>query len=145
MVVLVSILQSTQKPPEKLGLFVKQLISKIPRNSIRLVPWRLRDKIKFVPGIALLQRYILAQFVHGSECIQTISAGPVKGLTYPVLLPEDKGVWTGTSELDFVASLRNAVKTGAVYFDVGGLALVLWRSDGRQWCKTGRNFRTASH
>jgi FkbM family methyltransferase len=90
------------------------------QSSVRVVPWRLRTAIKRVPLIAPLQRYLLARFVEGREFVHTVDAGPARGLVYPIVLPDDKGVWTGTYELDFVEAMAAAVSVGDVCFDVGG-------------------------
>lgn len=90
------------------------------QSSVRIVPWRLRTAIKNFPLIAPLQRYLLARFVEGREFVHTVDAGPAKGLVYPILLPDDKGVWTGTYEVDFVGAMAAAVNDGDVCFDVGG-------------------------
>jgi FkbM family methyltransferase len=87
-------------------------------GSIRLVPWQLRSVVKRIPVVAWLQRRLLK--LGGHEFIHTIDAGPAAGLKFPVVLPDDKGVWTGTYELDFIQSLADAVRPGDVCFDVGG-------------------------
>jgi FkbM family methyltransferase len=88
--------------------------------SIRLVPWRLRTVIKRMPIVAGLQRRVLAKLLTGREFVHTIDAGPAKGLVFPIVLPDDKRVWTGTYEHEFVQSLAKAVRPGDVCFDVGG-------------------------
>ena len=96
------------------------MIQQIVQNSIRFVPWSLRAWVKRLPFIAPLQRRILASWLHGREFRHIVDAGPAKGLAFPVVLPDDKNVWTGTYELDFVTALAAAVKPGAVCFDIGG-------------------------
>src|SRR4051794_17162547 len=85
--VLVLHARTTMRSSERLKYLVQ--------SSIRIVPWRLRTWIKEIPLIAPLQRFILATFLEGHEFIHTIDAGPARGLIYPVMLPDDKGVWTG--------------------------------------------------
>jgi FkbM family methyltransferase len=90
------------------------------QNSVKLVPWRLRGAIRHIPGIAALQRFVLREFLHGREFVHFIESGPATGLHYPVLLPDDKGVWTGNYEVEFVSALVNAVQPGDVCYDIGG-------------------------
>jgi FkbM family methyltransferase len=90
------------------------------QSSIRLVPWRLRRLIKRMPLFAPLQRLVLAKFLENREFVHTVDAGPAKGLVCPIVLPEDKGVWTGTYELQFVAAMADAVQDSDFCFDVGG-------------------------
>jgi FkbM family methyltransferase len=73
-----------------------------------------------MPVIAGLQRRLLATLLSGREFVHTIDAGPARGLVFPVVLPDDKGVWTGTYEQKFVESLAAAIRPGDVCFDVGG-------------------------
>ena len=89
-------------------------------RSVRLVPWRLRGLIKRLPVVAWAQQRLLAAALDGKEFVHTVDAGPAEGLVYPVVLPDDKGVWTGTYELAFVEALAGAVEAGSVCFDVGG-------------------------
>lgn len=96
------------------------MLEALVKKSVQIVPWHLRTVIKRIPLVAGLQRKLLAHTLEGREFIHTIDAGPARGLIYPVLLPEDKGVWTGTYELDFMERLAAAVKPGSVCFDVGG-------------------------
>jgi FkbM family methyltransferase len=96
------------------------MIRKLIQNSIRIIPWPLRSAVKRLPLVAPLQRMLLSKFVEGKEFVHSIDAGPAKGLIYPVVLPDDKGVWTGTYEVDFVSGLVDAVRNGGVCFDVGG-------------------------
>lgn len=97
-----------------------QMIESSLQHSVRFVPWSLRTAVKRVPIISQWQRRILFRLLEGREFIHTVDAGPAKGLVYPVVLPADKGVWTGTYELDFVERLAASVKPGDVCFDVGG-------------------------
>ena len=96
------------------------MVTEVIQQLIKAVPWRWRSKIRQIPGLAILQRKLLSQFVEGKEFIHTVDAGPANGLIIPVILPDDKGIWTGTYELDFVQSLANAVAPDDVCFDVGG-------------------------
>lgn len=90
------------------------------RHSIRLVPWQVRSSIKRLPVVSWLQRKLLTGLLTGHEFSHRIDAGPARGLIFPVVLPIDKGVWTGTYELSFVQRLSAAVKPGDTCFDIGG-------------------------
>src|SRR5207248_4429674 len=98
------------------NLKVKALL----RKSISLVPWQLRGVIKKVPLMAPLQRRLLARFLEGHEFVHTVDAGPARGLRYPITLPEDKGIWTGTYELELARGIAETVRPGDICLDVGG-------------------------
>ncbi len=89
------------------------------RKSIRLIPWKL-STIKRLPLVALLQRNLLKRFVEGQEFTHTVDAGPARGLNYPIKLPHDKGIWTGTYEVELATGIAEAVKPGDICLDVGG-------------------------
>jgi FkbM family methyltransferase len=95
------------------------MMAKLLQRAISAVPWAMRRAIKHVPLVAPLQRWIVANFLR-EEFVHRVDAGPARGLLYPVRLPQDKGVWTGTYETDFATALANAVTPGAVCFDIGG-------------------------
>src|SRR5438874_12869499 len=90
------------------------------KKSVALVPWRLRGAIKSIPLVAPLQRWLLERLLEGHEFVHTVDAGPARGLNFPIKLPEDKGAWTGTYELEFSTALSQAVQPGDVCVDVGG-------------------------
>jgi FkbM family methyltransferase len=90
------------------------------RESISLVPWQIRGVIKKMPLMAALQRRLLARFLEGHEFIHTVDAGPARGLRYPITLPQDKGIWTGTYELELATGIAEAVRPGDICLDVGG-------------------------
>jgi FkbM family methyltransferase len=90
------------------------------QQSVQFVPWRVRGWIKHIPGLAAMQRFVLRKVIEGQEFAFVISAGPAKGLMYPVVLPDDKGVWTGSYEVEFVTALVGSVKPGDICFDIGG-------------------------
>jgi FkbM family methyltransferase len=96
------------------------MISKILQNAVSRVSWRFRVIIKHVPLVAPLQRWLIANFLEGKEFVHRVDAGPARGLVYPVRLPQDKGVWTGTYESEFAAALANAVTPGSACLDIGG-------------------------
>ena len=60
------------------------------------------------------------RFLDGREFVHRVDAGPAKGVSFPVLLPDDKGIWTGTYEQKFTAELAKLVRPGDVCCDVGG-------------------------
>lgn len=96
------------------------MLSSLVQKSIRIVPWSMRSWFHRIPIFSQLQRHILKSFVAGREFIHQIDAGPARGLKFPVILPTDKNVWTGTYELKFVTALAESIRPGDVCFDIGG-------------------------
>lgn len=96
-----------------------RLLRRLISRSVAIVPWRLRSTVRTIPLISLLQRKLLSNTLYGKEFVHCIDAGPAKGLVCPITLPEDKGVWTGTYELEFVSAVAEAVKPGDVCCDIG--------------------------
>ena len=94
--------------------------NKIIQYSVNFLPWQFRGWIKHIPIISNLQRWFFAKFLAGQEFIHLINAGPAKGLKYPVQLPEDKAIWSGTYEPDFALVLANSVQPGDICYDIGG-------------------------
>lgn len=95
-------------------------MEKFLRKSIGLVPWQWRGGIKRIPLVAPLQRWLLARFMEGKPFVHTVDAGPARGLRYPITLPADKGIWTGTYELELAQAMAQAVPRGSVCLDLGG-------------------------
>lgn len=95
---------------------IRALLSK----SVSAVPWRWRTAIKRLPLVAPLQRWLLARFLEKREFIHTVDAGPARGLKYPITLPDDKGIWTGTYELEFATLVAAATRRGEPAMDIGG-------------------------
>jgi FkbM family methyltransferase len=89
-------------------------------QALRLVPFSVRDRIKTMPGLAHLQRAIVSRMLDGREFEHRVDAGPAKGITFLVKMPEDKGIWTGTYEIDFASRLAASVDPGTVTYDIGG-------------------------
>jgi FkbM family methyltransferase len=89
-------------------------------KSVALVPWRWRGAIKRIPIAAALQRWLLARFLEGREFIHKVDAGPARGLKYPITLPDDKGIWTGTYENELAALVATATRRGEPALDIGG-------------------------
>ncbi len=90
------------------------------RKSIALVPWRWRTEIKDIPLVSHLQRWLLARFLEGREFVHTVDAGPARGLRYPITLPDDKGIWTGTYESELATLVASATRQGEPALDIGG-------------------------
>jgi FkbM family methyltransferase len=87
---------------------------------LRVIPPNWRQRIKSIPGLARLQRQLVSTLLDGHEFTHIVDAGPAKGMSFLIRLPEDKGIWTGTYELDFARRLAAAVLPGAVGYDIGG-------------------------
>ncbi|MEM8911832.1 MAG: FkbM family methyltransferase [Planctomycetota bacterium] len=80
----------------------------------------MRDTIKRMPLVATVQRKVVATMLNGHEFIHTVDAGPARGLVFPIHMPEDKNVWTGTYENHFVSELVADVSDTSICFDIGG-------------------------
>lgn len=96
------------------------MIAGLLQRSLRLVPESARRSIRRWPVIAPLQRALIRRFMEGREFEHVVDAGPARGLRYPVRLPEDKGIWTGTYEFAFANALKSAIRPGDVCYDIGG-------------------------
>ena len=96
------------------------MISKLLRQSVSLIPWKWRTRIKDVPLVSSLQRWLIKQFLNEERFIYTINAGPAASLNYPIQLPDDKLIWTGTYEVEFSQALADAVNKGDICYDIGG-------------------------
>lgn len=92
---------------------------KLINQALRLIPWSVRGRIKNIPGIAQLQRLIVRRLLNGKEFAHLVEAGPAKGITFHLRMPEDKGIWTGTYEQVFATRLANAVRPGLIGYDIG--------------------------
>lgn len=88
-------------------------------RSVDLIPWWLRDKIRKLPGVALLQRMLVRRTLNGAEFIHEISGGPAKGLRFPIKMPDDKLYWTGTYEIETTTRLAAELPDNAVCYDIG--------------------------
>lgn len=96
------------------------MISQLLRRSVDLFPYSARTRIRNVPVVKGLQRWLFQTWLSGSSFAHTISAGPAKGLVYPIDLPQDKNIWTGTYEPEFATELMSHVVKGSVCYDIGG-------------------------
>ena len=87
-------------------------------DLINIIPYRWRDRIRRIPLVGALQRWIFNTAFRGSVDFR-IKDGPAKGLVFPLKLPDDKLFWTGLWEKEFAERLANATESGAVCLDVG--------------------------
>ena len=90
------------------------------QRVLDVIPFSVRSKVKYIPVVRQLQAFIMKRYMNGKEFITTISAGPAKGLVFPVKLPQDKYMWIGTWEVDFANALQQYVQPGWVCYDIGG-------------------------
>jgi FkbM family methyltransferase len=90
------------------------------QKSVNCIPWSARHYIRHVPLIAATQRWLVHRFLSDREFVHRINAGPAKGLIYPVSLPQDKQIWTGTWESKFSTQVCSHVSPGDVCYDIGG-------------------------
>jgi FkbM family methyltransferase len=94
-------------------------MSYLLRTTLNLIPFGIRHRIKTIPGVAQVQRAIVSRVLDGRELDYRVDAGPARGITFHIRMPEDKGIWTGTYEIDFATRLAAAVKPGTVVYDIG--------------------------
>lgn len=87
-------------------------------NLINLIPYRFRDKIRRIPLMGALQRWVFKTAFRGDVDFR-IKEGPAKGLVFPLKLPDDKLFWTGLWEKEFAERLALATRQGGVCLDVG--------------------------
>ena len=95
------------------------LASELLNKTLNMIPWGVRGKIKSMPVIASLQRRLVSKFLDGKEFTHHVNSGPAAGINFRVLLPDDKGIWTGTYESYFAGRLASAVRKGTVALDIG--------------------------
>jgi FkbM family methyltransferase len=92
----------------------------ILQKSLDLIPFYLREKIKTIPIVKQFQKKLIKKFLAGREFVTTIKGGPANGLRFPVKMPQDKGMWIGTWELEFAEDLAARVHKGKICYDIGG-------------------------
>jgi FkbM family methyltransferase len=92
---------------------------KVLRSALHFVPFTVRDRIKHIPGLAAAQRILISRTLDGNEFTHRVDAGPAKGVTFRIGMPEDKGIWTGTYELAFATRLAHDVNPGGIAYDIG--------------------------
>lgn len=95
------------------------MIRRFLQRSVDLVPWSLRHHIRNIPILKGMQQAIVNRVLKGSQFEYTISAGPAKGLRYPITLPDDKMIWTGTWERDFSIELAKLIPDSGICYDIG--------------------------
>lgn len=95
---------------------IKNIIIKLANH----VPFGIRDRIRKIPLLKQLQRFMLNNWVNEESFVATISGGPAKGLVFPVQMPQDKLMWIGTFELDYAKALQHAIKKNWICYDIGG-------------------------
>ena len=100
------------------GLF--ETMKTVLRSSVNWLPLALRLRVRHIPGIAALQRWLVERFMSGESFVHTINAGPAAGLRVEVSLPMDKAIWAGTYEREFASAIAAAVSAGDVCLDIGG-------------------------
>jgi len=95
-------------------------MKRLIRASVNALPLVVRHWIKFIPGIAALQRLLVNYLLSGEPFVHTINAGPAAGLRFEVTLPLDKAIWAGTYEAEFADVISASVKAGDICYDIGG-------------------------
>ena len=55
----------------------------------------------------------------GKPFVNQVDAGPAQGIRFEVILPEDKGIWTGSYESGFSRHVADDIEKGTVRYDVG--------------------------
>ncbi len=96
-------------------------MSSIVLNALmKAIPPDWRRHVKSVPGLAYVQRRLVSTLLNGREFPHKVDAGPAKGISFLIRLPEDKGIWTGTYEHDLASRIAAAVQPGTVGYDIGG-------------------------
>ena len=98
---------------------MQNILHKVLQQSVNYIPWKLRYLIRHIPGIAEFQRWLIQKYISEKNFIHTINAGPGKGLSVCIKLPEDKGLWTGTYENQFVDAIAKTIKSGFTCLDIG--------------------------
>lgn len=94
---------------------LKRLIAR----SVDVLPWGVRNRIKSLPLVAPMQRWLVNAAMKDAEFVHRITAGPARGLSMRIRLPEDKQYWTGTWEQDVTTALAAEVTPGMICYDIG--------------------------
>jgi FkbM family methyltransferase len=89
-------------------------------RTLDLLPFWARTRIRRVPGLAALQRRVVARLNGSAPFDHCISAGPARGLMFRVRLPEDKLYWAGHWESEITRVLASEAGRGKICYDVGG-------------------------
>lgn len=88
--------------------------------AINYIPYSVRLRIKNVPVLRGLQRWLIVRFLSNWSFVHTIDAGPAAGLRFDISLPADKPIWAGTYESKFATAITKNMKPGDVCYDIGG-------------------------
>src|ERR1039458_6473418 len=96
------------------------MLKSVLGEGVNYIPYSLRPWIKSIPGIARLQRWLVARCLSDRPFVHTINVGPARGLRFEITLPLDKAVWTGIYEPEFTAAIAEHVKAGDICYDIGG-------------------------
>ena len=99
---------------------MKALVARAVQGSVNLVPLRVRRQIKNIPIARYVQHLLIKHFLQDATFLHTINSGPAKGLRYPVTMPNDKLIWTGTYELELAQRIRAAIAPNSICLDIGG-------------------------
>ncbi|MDF1734033.1 MAG: FkbM family methyltransferase [Minwuia sp.] len=94
-------------------------LKRLLARSVDILPWGMRNRIKSLPLVAPLQRWLVNSAMKDAEFVHRITAGPARGLTMRISLPDDKLYWTGTWEQDVTTALAAEVTQGMVCYDIG--------------------------
>ena len=92
----------------------------IVRHSVDLLPDWARSRVRDVPLVRPVHRWLINTFIGRAPFDYTLTAGPAKGVRFRIEMPQDKLIWTGTYESSFARELSRHVEHGAVCYDVGG-------------------------
>ncbi len=95
-------------------------MKKILQKLIEILPLWVRRRIKNIPILKQVQGVLVKKYLDNTEFDAPITAGPAKGLQFPVRMPDDKLMYVGTWEMDFSNALSAAVQPGWVCYDIGG-------------------------
>jgi FkbM family methyltransferase len=95
-------------------------VKRVLGEAVNYIPYRMRPWIRNMPGIAGLQRWLVAQFLSDHPFVHIVNVGPAAGLRFEVTLPLDKSVWAGVYESEFTVAIAEHVKRGDVCYDIGG-------------------------
>lgn len=87
---------------------------------VNVIPYPCRGWIKHIPLLKQLQQLLMENHFKDGHFKHRIKGGPADGLTYPIELPEDKGIWLGNYEQSFSEALAAAVGPGTICYDIGG-------------------------
>jgi FkbM family methyltransferase len=90
------------------------------KASVNLLPAALRRVVKYIPVVAPAQRWLIRHYLEGHAFVHTVNAGPAAGLRFEVKLPQDKAIWTGTYEYEFLSAIVEHIRKDDVCYDIGG-------------------------